>query len=94
MSKVLDKFIKSIKNLENYYILLEDSKHIIVTTKTTFKKFHENLNNVFQPYNANIDIDLNVIFVIPFKDEFPEKEEYKKRGIPMLILPKKILFSN
>lgn len=92
MAKILDKFIQNIKNLENYYILREDSKHLIVTTNITIKKFHENLNNVFQPYNANVDVNLNVIFIIPLMEEFPEKEEYKKRGIPFLVLPKKILF--
>jgi hypothetical protein len=92
MAKILDKFIQNIKNLENYYILREDSKHLIVTTNITIKKFHENLNNVFQPYNANVDVNLNVIFIIPLMEEFPEKEEYKKRNIPFLVLPKKILF--
>jgi hypothetical protein len=93
MSKVLDKFIKSIKNLDNYYVLREDGKHLVVSTKITIKKHHENLNNVFQPYSANVDINLNVVFAIPFTDEFPEKEEYRKRDIPLLILTKKILFS-
>src|SRR3954470_12413647 len=93
MSKVLEKFIKSIKNLENYYILREDNNHLVVSTEISIKKYHENLNNVFQPYNANVDINLHVIFVIPLKMDFPGREEYKKRNIPILNLNTKILFS-
>lgn len=93
MANLLDKFTKNIKKLEDYYILGENDSHLLVGTQITIKRHHEVLNNVFQPYTSNKDIDFNVFFVIPFKDAFPELEFYKNKNIPLLRLTKKILFS-
>ncbi len=92
MTKRLDKFIKSIKILEDYYILREESTHLTIGTRIKIKKHHEVLNNVFQPYNKNVDINLCVFFVIPLEDKFPELEEFRKRNIPILTLSKKVLY--
>jgi hypothetical protein len=91
MTKILDKFIKSIKKLDNYYILGEESTHLTIGTLVTIKKHHEILNNVFQPYSHNIVVDIFVAFIIPLKSDFPELKEFKQRKIPTLFLTKKIL---
>ena len=91
MTKILDKFVKSVKKLEDYYILKEESTHLTIGTRIQIKKHLEVLNNVFQPYSKNIDVNIYVVFIIPLKNDFPELEEFKKRKIPILILSKKIL---
>ena len=93
MRKILEKFVENVKILENYYILVENNEYMLISTCINIKKHHEILNNVFQPYTSNKDMDFAVFFAIPFKSEFSELEELKKRKIPILILPKKILYS-
>lgn len=93
MRKILEEFTENVKKLENYYILRENNDYLLVSTTINIKKYHEVLNNVFQPYTSNKDMTFNVFFAIPFKDKFLELEELKKRKIPILILSKKILYS-
>lgn len=93
MRKILEKFVENVKKLENYYLLKESNDYLLVGTEINIKKHHEVLNNVFQPYTSNKDMDFAVFFAIPFKTEFSELEEFRKRKIPMLILSKKILYS-
>lgn len=91
MTRILDKFIKSIKILDNYYILREESTHLTIGTTISIKKHHEVLNNVFQPYNKNVDVDIFVAFIVPLKVGFPELKEFKEKKIPTLFLTKKVL---
>lgn len=93
MRKILEEFTQNVKKLENYYILREENDYLLVGTNIFIKKYHEVLNNVFQPYTSNKDMNFNVFFIIPFKNEFPQLEEFKEKEIPMLILSKKILYS-
>lgn len=93
MANVLDKFIKNIKKLEDYYILGENDSYLLLGTQITIKRHHEVLNNVFQPYTSNKAMDFNIFIIIPFKDSFPELEFFKNKNIPLLRLTKKILFS-
>lgn len=93
MRKILEEFTQNVKKLENYYILREENEYLVIGTSIFIKKYHEVLNNVFQPYTSNKDMNFKVFFIIPFKNEFAELEEFKERKIPILILTKKILYS-
>jgi hypothetical protein len=91
MSRLLDKFTKTIKKLDNYYLLKEDSTHLTVGTAVTIKKLHEISNNVFQPYSNNIEVTMHVYFVIPLNAQFYKLEEFKEVNVPTLVLTKEVL---
>jgi hypothetical protein len=91
MTRILDKFTKNVKKLDNYYVLREESTHLVLGTMVNIKKHHEVLNNVFQPYSHNINVNIYVAFVIPLTDDFPELKEFKEKKIPILFLPMNLL---
>jgi hypothetical protein len=95
MFKIFEKFIGKLKKLDNYYILREEENLIIVGTKIIIKEHKEMLGNIFQPRTQNIDKELPIFFIIAVCDvPFDDKNEFKKKNLPILYLDKYKLAKN
>jgi len=89
MFEILEKFVKKLEKLENYYILRSEQDSIIVATKIIIKEHKEFLGNVFQPRTQNIDKELPVFFLVTIeKKVLTMSKEFIKRKLPILNLNK------
>lgn len=89
MLKIFEKFVKNLGKLENYCILRQEETLIILGTKLIIKEHKEMLGNIFQPHTKNIDRELPVFFIISICDlPFDDKNEFKKKNLPILYLDK------
>lgn len=93
---MLDIFTKKLRKSEKYDILYEDVKegYLIVTTKLTFIVKNKYDQNLFQPYSHEKSMTFNVFFVLATNDEFPKFKEFRKKEIPIVLFPAKVLRSN
>jgi len=89
MFEILEKFVKKLEKLENYYVLRHNKEAIIVGTKIIIKEHKEILGNVFQPFSKNIDKELPIFFLITLeKNPLDITKEFIKRKLPVLNLNK------
>lgn len=89
MLEILEKFVKKLEKLDNYYVLRHEQELIIVATKIIIKEHKEFLGNVFQPRTQNIDKELPVFFLITIEKKPLEiTKEFIKRKLPVLNLNK------
>jgi hypothetical protein len=64
MFEILEKFVKHLAKLDNYYVLRQEKEHIIIGTKIIIKEHKEFLGNVFQPRTQNVDKELPAFFLV------------------------------
>lgn len=94
MKELIEKFVKKLEKLEDYYILRQDDEAIIIATKVIIKEHKEFLGNVFQPRTQNIDKELAVFFLILIgKPSLKINKEFIERDLPVLTLNKKQISS-
>lgn len=92
MSKTPDNFIKKIKKLDNYFILREEDKYFIISTTITIKE-HIEKHYTFSTYAANRQKNLQIFFILGLDEDCVEFDKFRKREIPILVLPKNIASS-
>ncbi len=77
MPKILDNFIKEIKNLDKYLILQQEKEDfLILGTKINVKLSKEMLGNPFMPLTKVINKDYYVYFRIAFADKESKLKEF------------------
>ncbi len=77
MPKILDNFIKEIKNLDKYLILQQEKEDfLILGTKISIKVQKEILGNVFQPHTRLLNKEFYVYFRIAFADKESKLKEF------------------
>ncbi len=86
MTDILQKFIKNIKNLENYYVLKEEPNYLIIGKEIIIKRHHEKLGNIFMPYYENVEKSFSIIFLLVLEED-NEVKKYKEKNIPILAWP-------
>lgn len=103
MFEILEKIVKNIEKLDNYYVLRQEKEHIIVGTKIIIKEHKEFLGNVFQPRTQNIDKELPVFFLVTvamkpleidkmfIKNKLPLLSVNNKKGVATLESIKNLL---
>ena len=64
MFENIEKLVKKLGKLEDYYVLRQEKDHVIVGTKIIIKEHKEFFGNVFQPRTQNISKELPVFFLI------------------------------
>lgn len=85
MFEIIEKIVKTIKKLDNYYVLRQEKEHIIVGTKIIIKEHKEFLGNVFQPRTQNIDKELPVFFLVTIAAKPLEIDKmFLKNRLPIL----------
>lgn len=88
MFEILEKFVKKLEKLENYYVLRQEPKFIIIGTKVIIKE-HKEVHSTFSTYTSNLDKELPVFFLITDEKKlFEMSKEFIKRKIPVLNLTK------
>ncbi len=89
MTKLPDNFIKKLKKLDNYFILCEKDEYFIMSTKVTVKEFIE-IHSTFSTYTTNKDKEFQIFFILGLNEDCNELNEFRKKKLPILILPKNI----
>jgi GTP-sensing pleiotropic transcriptional regulator CodY len=84
MFEILEKFVKKLEKLENYYVLRQEPTAVIVGTKIIIKEHKEILGNVFQPFSKNVDRELPVFFMINIGKSLRTHEQFIKNKLPIL----------
>lgn len=85
MFEIIEKIVKNIEKLDNYYVLRQEKEHIIVGTKIIIKEHKEFLGNVFQPRTQNIDKELPVFFLVTIAAKPLEIDKiFLKNRLPLL----------
>jgi hypothetical protein len=94
MFEILEKIVKHLAKLDNYYLLKQEKEYIIIGTKIIFKKSkitHPPLS--FTPVTVETEIELPIFFVVTVKsltekldmdrfftaNKFPMCSLYKKK---------------
>lgn len=88
MTKILHNFTKKLNKLDNYFILNEEKDYFIIGTHLTIKEHRTITGNIFQLFSENIDKEFPIFFILAFNDTFSKFKEFRKRSIPILIMPK------
>jgi len=103
MFEILEKFVKHLAKLDEYYVLRQEKEHIIIGTKIIIKEHKEFLGNVFQPRTQNVDKELPVFFLVTtaakpleidkifLKNELPLLSINNKKGISTIESVKTLL---
>ena len=88
-------FTKKLSKCEDFNILYEniDEEYLIVSTTITFVTNKEYNSNPFQPYNHKRNTNIPIFFILATNDQFSKFKEFRKKEIPILILPSVILKS-
>jgi hypothetical protein len=95
MFEIVEKIVKNIEKLDNYYVLRQEKEHIIVGTKIIIKEHKEFLGNVFQPRTQNIDKELAVFFLITTASKPLEIDKmFIQKKLPLLSINNKKGISN
>jgi hypothetical protein len=90
MFEIVEKIVKNIEKLDNYYVLRQEKEHIIVGTEIIIKEHKEFLGNVFQPRTQNIDKELAVFFLITIAAKPLEIDKmFIQRKLPLLSIRNK-----
>lgn len=90
MFEILEKFVKHLANLDEYYVLRQEKEHIIIGTKIIIKEHKEFLGNVFQPRTQNIDKELPVFFLVTIAAKPLEIDKmFLKYNLPLLSINNK-----
>lgn len=90
MFEIIEKFVKYLAKLDNYYVLKQEKEHIIIGTKIIIKEHKEILGNIFQPHSKNIDKELPVFFLVTVATKPLEIDKvFLKNGLPLLSLNNK-----
>lgn len=90
MFEILEKFVKNLTKLDNYYVLRQEKEHVIIGTKIIIKEHKEFLGNVFQPRTQNIDKELPVFFLVTIAAKPLEIDKiFIKNKLPFLSINRK-----
>jgi len=90
MFEILEKFVKHLAKLDEYYVLRQEKEHIIIGTKIIIKEHKEFLGNVFQPRTQNIDKELPVFFLVTIAAKPSEIDKmFLKCNLPLLSINNK-----
>lgn len=90
MFEILEKFVKHLAKLDEYYVLRQEKEHIIIGTKIIIKEHKEFLGNVFQPRTQNIDKELPVFFLVTIAAKPLEIDKmFIKNNLPLLSINNK-----
>jgi hypothetical protein len=85
MFEIIEKIVKNIEKLDNYYVLRQEKEHIIVGAKIIIKEHKEFLGNVFQPRTQNIDKEIGVFFLITVATKALDLDKmFIKNKLPLL----------
>lgn len=68
MFEILEKIVKHLAKLDNYYVLRQEKEHIIIGTKIIIKEHREFSGNIFQPHTKNVEKELSVFFLVTIVD--------------------------
>lgn len=93
MTKTPDNFIKKLKKLNDYFILREEDEYFIISTKVIIKE-HIEKHNIFSSYVTNKDKEIQIFFILGLNEDCSKLNEFRKKELPILILPKNIVSSN
>lgn len=90
MFEILEKFVKHLAKLDEYYVLRQEKEHIIIGTKIIIKEHKEFLGNVFQPRTQNVDKELPVFFLVTIAAKPLEIDKmFLKYNLPFLSINNK-----
>ncbi|MEN9919350.1 MAG: hypothetical protein RL662_1786 [Bacteroidota bacterium] len=90
MFEILEKFVKHLAKLDEYYVLRQEKEHIIIGTKIIIKEHKEFLGNVFQPRTQNVDKELPVFFLVTIAAKPLEIDKlFLKNKLPLLSINNK-----
>ena len=90
MFEILEKFVKHLAKLDEYYVLRQKKEHIIIGTKIIIKEHKEFLGNVFQPRTQNVDKELPVFFLVTIAAKPLEIDKmFLKYKLPLLSINNK-----
>lgn len=90
MFEILEKFVKHLVKLDEYYVLRQEKEHIIIGTKIIIKEHKEFLGNVFQPRTQNVDKELPVFFLVTIAAKPLEIDKiFLKNELPLLSINNK-----
>jgi len=64
MSKVLEKFLRTIKKLGKHSVIALDDEHILIMPEIIICEHREHGVDSFQPRSSNIDKKLHVVFLV------------------------------
>jgi hypothetical protein len=87
MTKTPNNFVKKLKKLDNYFILREEDEFFIIATKITIKE-HIEIHYTFSTHIANKDKEFQIFFILGLNEDCKELNEFRKRELPILLLPK------
>lgn len=68
MFEILEKIVKHLAKLDNYYVLRQEKEHIIIGTKIIIKEQREINGAGFQPYVAAVNKEFAVFFLVTIVD--------------------------
>jgi hypothetical protein len=88
MFEILEKIVKHLAKLDNYYVLRQEKEYIILGTKIIYEKPKE-YKLTFSTYNFNNNVELPIFFVVTIKplSEISEIDQFfVKNKFPMLSL--------
>lgn len=94
MTKVLEKFAKIVKKLDNFYVLKEENNYFIVGTEVIIPTPCEYNTSMFQSYVQNVEKTFYISVMLVIKEDEDVIEEYNKKRIPILIIPSHLKSSN
>lgn len=89
MTKASNNFIKKLKKLDDYFILREEDEYFILGTNAIIKE-HVEIHNTFSIHASIKDRKMWVFFIIGLDENYPELNEFRKKDLPILVLPKNI----
>lgn len=92
MTKTPDNLIKKLKKLDNYFILREEDEYFILSTKIIINE-HIEKHGTFSSYITNKDKEFQIFFILALNENCKELNEFRKKELPLLVLPKNVISS-
>lgn len=89
MFEILEKIVKHLAKLDNYYVLKQEKEYIILGTKIIFKRPKKFDANPFSTYTFPEDHELPIFFVVttqPLSEPLEIDQIFGKNKFPRLPL--------
>jgi hypothetical protein len=90
MSEILEKFVKNLGKLDEYYVLRQEKEQVIIGTKINFLEYKPEIMQVFSTYEPDPIIkELPVFFLVTASlKTSPLDKSFLQNNLPLLSINK------